>query len=104
MRFMQTESVLQTKNRSGPAKNRFSVALVFTMSSCRFAVCRLITMTPYLVMVPSHHQMVKSTSHLAIFDNCSIYLLYLFDKGGGNKKSLRSFDMKKFVIFNFIDL
>ena len=27
MRFMQTESVLQTKNRSGPAKNRFSVAL-----------------------------------------------------------------------------
>ena len=24
---MQTESVLQTKNRSGPAKNRFSVAL-----------------------------------------------------------------------------
>ena len=25
---MQTESVLQTKNRSGPAKNRFSVALV----------------------------------------------------------------------------
>ena len=29
-RFMQTESVLQTKNRSGPAKNRFSVALVWT--------------------------------------------------------------------------
>ena len=27
MRFMRTESVLQTKNRSGPAKNRFSVAL-----------------------------------------------------------------------------
>ena len=26
--FMQTESVLQTKNRSGPAKNQFSVALV----------------------------------------------------------------------------
>ena len=26
-RFMQTESVLQTKNRSGPAKNPFSVAL-----------------------------------------------------------------------------
>ena len=29
MRFMQTESVLQTKNRSGPAKNRFSVALIY---------------------------------------------------------------------------
>ena len=28
MRFMQTESVLQSKNRSGPAKNRFSVALI----------------------------------------------------------------------------
>ena len=27
---MQTESVLQTKNRSGPAKNRFSVALICT--------------------------------------------------------------------------
>ena len=28
MRFMQTESVLQTKNRSEPTKNRFSVALM----------------------------------------------------------------------------
>ena len=28
MRFMQTESVLQTKNRPEPAKNRFSVALL----------------------------------------------------------------------------
>ena len=28
MRFMQIESVLKTKNRSEPAKNRFSVALV----------------------------------------------------------------------------
>ena len=27
MRFMQNESVLQTKNRSEPAKNQFSVAL-----------------------------------------------------------------------------
>ena len=27
MRFMQIELVLQTKNRSEPAKNRFSVAL-----------------------------------------------------------------------------
>ena len=31
MRFMQTESVLQTKNRSGPAKNRFPVALITTV-------------------------------------------------------------------------
>ena len=27
MRFIQIESVLQTKNQSEPAKNRFSVAL-----------------------------------------------------------------------------
>ena len=33
MRFMQTESVLQTKNRSGPAKNRFSVALCGTVQN-----------------------------------------------------------------------
>ena len=31
-RFMQTESVLKTKNRSGPAKNRFSVALIINMA------------------------------------------------------------------------
>ena len=31
MRFMQIESVLQTKNRSGPAKNRFSVALLWVL-------------------------------------------------------------------------
>ena len=36
MRFMQTESVLQTKNRSEPAKNRFSVALVGTVSTHAF--------------------------------------------------------------------
>ena len=33
MRFMQTESVLQTKNRSEPAKNRFSVALIRSLVS-----------------------------------------------------------------------
>ena len=34
MCFMQTESVLQTKNRSGLAKNRFSVALLEIMDQC----------------------------------------------------------------------
>ena len=34
MRFMQIESVLQTKNRSEPAKNRFSVALLWIMDQC----------------------------------------------------------------------
>ena len=31
MRSMQNESVLQTKNRSEPAKNRFSVALLMML-------------------------------------------------------------------------
>ena len=31
---MQTESVLQTKNRSGPAKNRFSIALLGKVNVC----------------------------------------------------------------------
>ena len=31
MRYMQIESVLQTINRSEPAKNRFSVALVMIL-------------------------------------------------------------------------
>ena len=39
MRFMQTESVLQTKNRSGPAKNRFSVALGVIFDLCRTLRC-----------------------------------------------------------------
>ena len=34
--FMQTESVLQTKNRSEPAKNRFSVALSQTIGATLF--------------------------------------------------------------------
>ena len=32
MRFMQTESVLQNKNRSEPAKNRFSLALLWVVA------------------------------------------------------------------------
>ena len=39
MRFMQTESVLQTKNRSEPAKNRFSVALIETMRKVYLVYC-----------------------------------------------------------------
>ena len=38
MRFMQIESVLQTKNRTEPAKNWFSVALLknlFILFECR---------------------------------------------------------------------
>ena len=36
MRFMQIESVLQTKNLSEPAKNRFSVALLPTF--CKWMI------------------------------------------------------------------
>ena len=43
---MQTELVLQTKNRSGPAKNRFSVALVYT-------VCH------YICIFWTHYSMVE---------------------------------------------
>ena len=34
MHFMQIESVSQTKNRSEPAKNRFSVAQLGIMDQC----------------------------------------------------------------------
>ena len=42
MRFMQTESVLQTKNRSEPAKNRFSVALLQCSPSFTFPSMQLL--------------------------------------------------------------
>ena len=38
MGFMQTESVLQGKNRSGPAKNRFSVALLHILDKVNVCV------------------------------------------------------------------
>ena len=40
MRFMQTESVLQTKNRSEPAKNRFSVALLYIFYDIKEYICQ----------------------------------------------------------------
>ena len=45
MRFMQSESVLQTKNRSGPAKNRFSVALFSYVSFNNFILVLFCTET-----------------------------------------------------------
>ena len=42
MRFMQIESVLQTKNRSEPAKNRFSVALPPTTLIIPFCVLAIV--------------------------------------------------------------
>ena len=44
MRFMQIESVLQTKNRSEPAKNRFSVALGSTLFAIQSASLGHITL------------------------------------------------------------
>ena len=48
MRFMQIESVLQTKNRSEPAKNWFSVALVCI---CMCAYARMCVRESMLVYV-----------------------------------------------------
>ena len=55
MRFMQTESVLQTKNRSRPAKNQFSVALGIILSKQRTTEvlhlwCLHMTETGFLTM------------------------------------------------------
>ena len=51
MHFMQTESVLQTKNRSGPAKNRFSVALVLSHSKTGQGT----TMAETLIIILAEH-------------------------------------------------
>ena len=55
MRFMQTESVLQTKNRSGPAKNRFSVALLQTTvrhhSASHRSWYQTVTFNPHLTTI-----------------------------------------------------
>ena len=40
---MQIESVLQTKNRSEPAKNRFSVALILSQEHTRLFVEEVFT-------------------------------------------------------------
>ena len=48
MRFMQIESVLQTKNRSEPAKHRFSVALHATHDNHQYFSYNLIL---YAVLV-----------------------------------------------------
>ena len=42
MRFMQIESVLQTKNRSEPAKNWFFVALIMVIRSDHLGFCLFI--------------------------------------------------------------
>ena len=55
MRFMRTESVLQTKNRSGPAKNRFSVALEVTPVP---------TQTTLFRYLPKEHNLSIHKSHL----------------------------------------
>ena len=61
MRFKQTESVLQTKNQSGPAKNRFSVAL--PCGIC-FMFDMMIDAGPkfYVVRSPSPYMTLRSSS------------------------------------------
>ena len=50
MRFMQTESVLQTKNWSEPAKNRFSVALPLLINTIYNASYKTIKVQPKFQM------------------------------------------------------
>ena len=54
-RFMQTESVLQTENRSGPAKNRFSVTLSYLIlfHPTRFLVYHTqpVSLIPYSIFI-----------------------------------------------------
>ena len=59
MRFMQTELVLQTKNRSGPAKNRFfcspdldcTLDATLQSNSRRFLFVRLFLNTTYRMLL-----------------------------------------------------
>ena len=69
-RFMQTKSVLQTKNRSGPAKNRFSVAL--GTANKQFFILGLITMFPLI-----HLWGVKSFSRQSNFCIEVIYTCFM---------------------------
>ena len=48
MGFKQTESVLQSKNRSGPAKNRFSAALIYPAQQEQFFLLK-----PYKLSIPA---------------------------------------------------
>ena len=77
MLFMQTESVLQTKNRSGPAKNRFSVALLydndpkFLAEQCRprsdlIRVCTVPTVCHFVCIFWMHKSIVKPQSNFRI--------------------------------------
>ena len=64
MRFMQIESVLQTKNRSEPAKNRFSVALAavyFEQVMIYFHHLKLLARTYTLTIIKSAHKKYKFT-------------------------------------------
>ena len=54
MRFMQIESVLQTINRSEPAKNRFSVALYVHVCELYSAVKPGFEGRDLIVSVPDH--------------------------------------------------
>ena len=63
MRFMQTESVLQTKNRSGPAKNQFSVALVMKTHVLMGEIWEIIP-KKIIKYPPGSHQSIK----IRIFD------------------------------------
>ena len=73
MRFMQTESVLQTKNWSGPAKNRFSVALVLSsLMSAQRRLIRLCGCTGWSESSLGIHHFVGFVVLQLFFSVCSI--------------------------------
>ena len=88
MRFMQIESVLQTKNRSEPAKNRFSVALLHIIYTIR---------TPDKLLFGVKYSIILSKNQLSFKRWGTITQLidkvpYLFLTSGVN---LKSFSVRK---------
>ena len=88
MGFMQTESVLQSKNRSGPAKNRFSVALF--RSVCLFwskQATNILKNIKILLLMVQLHNATSEFTHLASGDTeLAIRAHNLFQNNGEKKK------------------
>ena len=78
MRFMQIESVLQTINRSEPAKNRFSVALVTAMHEVHFpfvlySVYERTSMLKAQILPKTFHGL-RSNFHMMRRDSLLVYI------------------------------
>ena len=101
MRFMQIESVLQTKNRSEPARNRFSVALLGVgFFFCAIAFSPAPVWTTGLSIELSDMEKFSSIQGevltiLSDFHICSIYLnISLISKQGEVNQIRKAFSPK----------